>query len=105
MYIVRFEKYVLCFEIGLSPSGSTQSQNKIYTFKPKGRLKKTKKTDVWTLSQKVGGGPDQIPKFVECEIGTRGGVGSQKPICQNFKGSFYRGYGNNRPLDEVIPQL
>ena len=43
MYIVRFEKYVLCFEIGLSPSGSTQSQNKIYTFKPKGRLKKTKK--------------------------------------------------------------
>ena len=29
-----------------------------------------KKTDLRTLSQKVGGGPDQIPKFVACEIGT-----------------------------------
>ena len=29
--------------------------------------------DLGTLSQKVGGGPDQIPKFVVCEIGTRGG--------------------------------
>ena len=70
MYIVRFEKYVLCFEIGLSPSGSTQSQNKIHTFNLRDALKKQKKTDVWTLSQKVGGGPDQIPKFVVCEIGT-----------------------------------
>ena len=44
-----------------------------------------KKPDLRTLSQKVGGGPDQIPKFVVCEIGTRGGVGSQTPICPNFK--------------------
>ena len=29
-----------------------------------------KKTDLRTLSQKVGGGQDQIPKFVVCEIGT-----------------------------------
>ena len=29
-----------------------------------------KKTDLRTLSQRVGGGPDQIPKFVVCEIGT-----------------------------------
>ena len=29
-----------------------------------------KKTDLRTLSQKVGGGPDQITKFVVCEIGT-----------------------------------
>ena len=47
--------------------------------------KKKKKPDLRTLSQKVGGGPDQIPKFVVCEIGTWGGVGSQTPICPNFK--------------------
>ena len=46
---------------------------------------KKKKTDLRTLSQKVGGGPDQIPKFVVCEFGTRGGVGSQIPVCPNFK--------------------
>ena len=43
------------------------------------------KTDLRTLSQKVGGGPDQIPKFFVCEIGTWGGVGSQTPICPKFK--------------------
>ena len=48
----------------------------------KGRLQK-KKTDSRTLSQKVDGGPDQIPKIVVCEIGIR--VGSQTPICPNFK--------------------
>ena len=31
-----------------------------------------KKPDLRTLSQKEGGGPDQIPKFVKCEIGTWG---------------------------------
>ena len=36
----------------------------------KGRLQKTNKPDLRTLSQKVGGGPDQIPKFFVCEIGT-----------------------------------
>ena len=50
----------------------------------KGRLQK-KKPDLRTLSQKVGGGPDQIPNFVVCEIGTRGGEGSQTLICPNFK--------------------
>ena len=30
----------------------------------------SKKRDLRTLSQKEGGGPDQIPKFVVCEIGT-----------------------------------
>ena len=44
-----------------------------------------KKTDLRTLSQKVGGGPDQIPNFDVCEIGTRGGEGSQTLICPNFK--------------------
>ena len=29
-----------------------------------------KKTDLRTLSQKGGGGPDQIPKLMACEIGT-----------------------------------
>ena len=52
----------------------------------KGRLqKKKKKTDLRTLSQKVGGGQDQIPNFVVCEIGTRGWEGSQTLICPNFK--------------------
>ena len=37
----------------------------------KGRLQnKNKKTDLRTLSQKEGWGPDQIPKFLACEIGT-----------------------------------
>ena len=36
----------------------------------KGRLQNKKKPDLRTLSQKEGGGPDQIPKFVVCEIGT-----------------------------------
>ena len=36
----------------------------------KGRLQNKKKPDLRTLSQKVGGGPDQIPKFLACEIGT-----------------------------------
>ena len=31
-YIVRFEKCILCSDIGLSPSGLTQHQNKVYTF-------------------------------------------------------------------------
>ena len=31
---------------------------------------KIKKTDLRTLSQKEGGGRDQIPKFIACEIGT-----------------------------------
>ena len=31
-YIVRFEKCVLCFDIGLSPSGLAQSQTKVCTF-------------------------------------------------------------------------
>ena len=63
MYIVRFEKYVLCFEIGLSPSGSTQSQNKIYTFKPKGRLKKTKKNGCMDIVPKGGRGSGPNPKI------------------------------------------
>ena len=46
---------------------------------------KKNKPDLRTLSQKVGGGPDQIPNFVVCEIGTRGGEGSQTLICPNFK--------------------
>ena len=29
-----------------------------------------KKPDLRTLSQQEGGGPDQIPKFIACEIGT-----------------------------------
>ena len=35
---------------------------------------KIKKTDLRTLSQKGGGGPDQIPKLMACEIGTLEGV-------------------------------
>ena len=31
-YIMRFEKTILCFEIGLSPKGLTKSQIKVYTF-------------------------------------------------------------------------
>ena len=36
----------------------------------KGCLQNKKKPDLRTLSQKEGGGPDQIPKFIACEIGT-----------------------------------
>ena len=58
-----------------------------------GTPSKKKKPDLRTLSQKVGGGPDQIPNFVVCEIGTRGGEGSQTLICPNFK-SDLRTKGN-----------
>ena len=30
-HILRFENHIFCFEIGLSPLGLIQSQNKIYT--------------------------------------------------------------------------
>ena len=46
---------------------------------------KKKTPDLRTLSQKVGGGLEQILKFVVYEIGTWGGMGSQTPICPNFK--------------------
>ena len=42
----------------------------MYTKSTKGSLQNKKKTDLRTLSQKEGGGPDQIPKLVACEIGT-----------------------------------
>ena len=45
------------------------NKNLLYTLQ-KLRDAFKKKTDLRTLSQKVGGGPDQIPKFVVCEIGT-----------------------------------
>ena len=44
-----------------------------------------KKTGFKDIVPKGGRGPDQIPKFVVCEIGTWGGVGSQTLICPNFK--------------------
>ena len=37
------------------------------------------------MSQKKGGGPDQIPKFVGCEFGTGGRGSSQTLICPIFK--------------------
>ena len=57
--------------------GLTTSSFQVTCYLPKGCLKKM---DLRTLSQKVGGGPDQIPKFYVCEIGTWGGGGSQTPI-------------------------
>ena len=54
-----------------------------FTRRIRDALKIKKKTDLRTLSQKGGGGPD--PKYIACEIGTLGRGSTQKLICPNFE--------------------
>ena len=62
------------------------------------------KKDLRTMSQKDGGGPHQIPKFLACEIGTWGRGLGQTLICPIFnfdlrtKGDLWRGV----PLQAIM---
>ena len=65
-YIVRFEKYIHCFEIGLSPKSLTHSQNKVNKTevnKDRGILLKQNSTVGITISEKLLTFSQPVMKF------------------------------------------